>query len=153
MNKSDLDNFSKIVEPVAKDMAAQLNVSVNDGSTVVMNFGLTSIEANAVQNAIGRQTMLRPDDIEQDFFEREALFFYQTRDDVKAQTGDKGVIERFSDKPVKLLFASEEVKRAVLEVEENIFRLVFIVDVRVHKVSGRVAAYTVYRVHERFDKP
>jgi hypothetical protein len=116
-----------------------------------MNFNLNSIEANAVQNRIAHELMRVPKD-DNDLFERELLVFYQARDDLKAKTGDKGVIDRLSKRPVKLLFASEEVKQSVLERKENIFRLLFVVDVRSHKLDDRTVAYTVYRVHEVFEK-
>jgi hypothetical protein len=97
--------------------------------------------------------MVKPGDVQNDFFEDEALYFYQSRDDAKAKTGDKGIIERFSSKPVKVRFASDDIKRKILDMEENIFRRVFIVDVRVHKVGDRVAGYTLYNVRDWFEKP
>lgn len=147
-----LRNLSQFVAPVAKDSGSQLNIGVHDRGTVVMNFNLNSIEANAIQNRIAHELARVPKD-DDDFFEKELLLFYQARDDPKAQTGDKGVIDRLSKRPVKLLFASEEVKRQILDRKENIFRLIFVVDVRAHKLDGRTVAYTVYRVHEVFEKP
>jgi hypothetical protein len=42
--------------------------------------------------------------------------------------GDRGIIEKFSHKPVKLHFMSEEVKAAILEKSQNPFLMDYVVD-------------------------
>jgi hypothetical protein len=41
-------------------------------------------------------------------FEREILYLDQIRGDTRAKAGDRGIIERFYPKPVKLQFATPE---------------------------------------------
>ena len=67
--------------------------------------------------------------------------------------GDKGVIERISRKPVKVLFPSETIKAELLDTEVNPFRLLFVVDVEVETVGDVVAAYKILSVHENFERP
>jgi len=71
----------------------------------------------------------------------------QVKNDAKKQ-GDRGIIEAISEKPVKLIFASEEAKRAVLSVEENPFKCLLLVDVEVKSHEGRPKIYKIYTVKE-----
>ena len=152
LKHSDLRQISKIIEPVAKDNGSQYNFNVNDHGKVVLQFGYNSLEANAIQNRISREISLSPGNATETVFERETLYFRQARDDVKSQTGDKGIIERFSTRPVKLLFASENIKNDILNLKDNIFHKAFIVDGKVHIAEGKPVAYTIYKIHEIVDR-
>jgi len=110
------------------------------------SFNYNSIDANAIQNAIRRYVGPQPP--LSGVFRDEVLYLFQVRDDLKAPTGDKGIIERFSNRPVKLQFSSEEVKRAITDASENPFRVAFIVDGDVSTVEGKPALYRIHTVRE-----
>ena len=68
-------------------------------------------------------------------------------DEVEDQLGDRGVVERFSKKPVKLLFMTPEAKAAVLD-RPYPFKAAHVVDVQVSTVKGEPVLYKVTHVHE-----
>jgi len=53
------------------------------------------------------------------------LSLSQVRGDVSAKVGDRGIIESISLRPVKLIFASEDVKRQIIEHPDNPFQNYF----------------------------
>ena len=118
---------------------------------VHQSFAYNSEQANAVQNRVRR--FLGPSLPRVLTFQREPLYLVQVRDDPKGQVGDRGVVEKFSNRPVRLQFMNEVAKRAVLESSENPFKLVFIVDGEVGYVEDRPALYKISYVHEHFPRP
>jgi hypothetical protein len=151
LHDNDLRQVSQIIEPVAKENGSQLNLSINSNGGPV-NVTINSIDANAIQNGIARALNRMPQ-LEDRTFRKEPLYLYQARDDTRSTTGDKGIIEKFSERPLKLVFENEDAKKMVLDQEGNIFRLVFIVDGEVSLVDGKPAVFKITRVHEVIEKP
>jgi hypothetical protein len=73
--------------------------------------------------------------------------------DPKAKTGDRGVIEKFSTKPVKLHFMTPTVKSSIVDQQDNPFRMAYVVDGEVSTVGGEPGLYKIYEVHDAIDKP
>lgn len=149
-SRQQAQNVASIVEPVAKDSASQVNITFN-GPVTYAPIVVTSLEANALQNSVSRYngpklpiTGVRPDEL---------MTLEQVKNSAKTTTGDRGVIEAISDRPVKLQFLSDEAKRKVLELHENPFQSVFLVDVEVRTVGGKPALYRVLEVKDVFPKP
>ena len=109
-----------------------------------------SQQANVIQNRVHR--FLGPPLPQAITFQKEPLYLVQVRDDARAKVGDRGVIEKFSEKPVRLQFMNEEAKRRVIDTPENPFKLVFIVDGEVGYVGGKPAVYKIYYVHDEFPR-
>lgn len=141
---------ASIVEPVAKDQASQVNITFN-GPVTLQPIIVSSLEANAIQNNVGRYLgpSLPATSVRQD----ELLVLEQVKNSAKARTGDRGVIETISDRPVKLQFLSDEAKRKVLDLHENPFQCAFLVDVEVRTVGGKPALYRILDVKDVFPKP
>lgn len=149
--KKEAERFSQIIEPVAKDGGANFNMNIQGGThRIEVHFHMPSERANAAQNGVRRFLGNRPPvtGVHHD----QLLTLAQVRGDTKARAGDFGVIEQFSDKPVKLRFASEEVKASLLEVPHP-FDMVFVVDCEVMTVEGKPAQYKIYVVKDAFPKP
>jgi hypothetical protein len=146
--RTDAERLNQVLEPVAKDGGSQLILSVAGDMNLTVNIG--SQEANAAQNSIRR--FLGPQLPQFDFFTQEVLYLRQVRDDASSRAGDRGVIEKFSPKPVKLLFLTPEAKRMILDQPDNPFRLAFIVDGEISRIGGEPAAYKIYAVHESFER-
>jgi hypothetical protein len=128
ITRAEAQQLSKIVEPVAKDGGAQIvfEIKGNTAPVTVNNIIVTSERANAIQNNVRR--FLGPTVPENGRFEKEVLYLQQMRGDSKTSIGDRGVIEKFSIKPVKLYFMTPEVKAAILDQPENPFKMSYIVD-------------------------
>lgn len=151
-SKKDLQQISNIIEPVAKDNGSQLNFIANQGGTLNVNLHLSSQEAAAGQQHLRRLIEARPipeSGVKYD----EVFYWYQVRDDQVGKPGDQGVIERYSVKPVKVRFASDEVKSAMMDMAANPFRQLFVVDVDVTFVGGKPVLYRVLQMKDVMDKP
>ncbi|WKZ15466.1 MAG: hypothetical protein QY317_16345 [Candidatus Jettenia caeni] len=150
--KHEYNQFSNIIEPIAKDHGSQINISTTINGDVHLNFGLNSMEANAIQNAIERELKLISA-TQKDRHEKVLLYLYQAKGDVDSNTGNKGIIEKISLSPIKVIFDNEEIKRNVLLNVKNPFLMAYIVDVEVDTIEGRPALYKIVAFHECFDKP
>ncbi|CUT10711.1 hypothetical protein BF49_1791 [Bradyrhizobium sp.] len=147
ITRDDASRLSRIVEPVAKDGSGTISFTFV-GSTApisITNIVINNETANAIQNNVRRY--LGPSPPEPGSFDREVLYLEQMRGDPKSKVGDRGVIERFSTKPVKLHFMTPESKAAVLD-RPFPFKVAYVVDGQVSTVKGEPALYKVTHVHE-----
>ncbi|MBY3233174.1 hypothetical protein [Rhizobium laguerreae] len=142
--------IAQIVEPVAKDFGSQMNMNVMEGGIVHIHhhqhFTINSMEANAIQNGVTR--FLGPQLPASKMMPDQLLVLEQVKNDATSKTGDRGIIEAISSKPVKLQFSSEQAKRAILGVHHNPFECVFQVNVEVRSTGGRPAIYRILDVTE-----
>ena len=150
---TDARNIFRIVEPVAKDGGAALHINVvnNTAPVTVNNFVVTHEQANAVQNNARR--FLSAQIPESGPFSNEVIYLDQMRGDSTSKVGDRGIIEKFSMRPVKLHFMSPEVKEAIVGKPENPFQMAYVVDGQVSTVKGKPALYKITAVHEAIEKP
>jgi hypothetical protein len=152
ITRTEALRLSKVLEPVAKDGGAQIvfEIKGNTAPVTVNNIVVTSERANAIQNNVRR--FLGPTVPENGNFEKEVLYLQQMRGDSKTSVGDRGVIEKFSMKPVKLYFMTPEVKDAILDQPENPFKMSYVVDGEVSTAKGEPALYKVTKVHDAIER-
>lgn len=151
MDKADYLNLNRIVEPVAKDSGAQINIgTLNVNAPVVIS--LNSLEANAAQNAAKREIELLREPVT-GTKEKVLLYWYQARNDPRSKAGDRAIIESISTSPVKTVFMNEGIKAQMLFDTDNPFTHCYIVDVAVETVRGQPALYRILNVHEVIEKP
>ncbi len=156
LTNTSVGNISTIVEPIAKDGGSNLtiNVSISGGSTapvVVQPIIINSERANAIQN--GARRYLSASLPKDGSFRSELLHLHQMRGDAKAKQGDRGVIQKFSSKPVKLHFMTPEVKASIVDKPDNPFKMAYLVDGEVSTVNGQPALYKIYEVQDAIEKP
>ncbi|UWU86163.1 hypothetical protein N2605_06845 [Bradyrhizobium yuanmingense] len=155
VNPASVERVSEIVDPVAKDGGSTLTVNVHvQGNTAPVNIQPIIINherANALQNQARRY--LGPEIPTSGGFRSELLQLYQMKGDAKAKTGDRGVIEKFSKRPIKLRFMSPEVKAAIVDQQDNPFKMAYIVDGEMSTIRGEPALYKIYEVHDATEKP
>lgn len=142
-------DVSRFINPVSQDNGSQLNMSVHEGATVVVNFGMNSNDCNAAQNRIENYIAMMQE-THSGCYHNQVFYWYQARDETKARSGDRGVIEAISPKPIKVLFQSETAKSAMLS--DKLFKKAYIVDVEVHTINNRPKVYKILDVHEAFDR-
>ncbi|MFT3966847.1 MAG: hypothetical protein QM690_13300 [Sphingobium sp.] len=142
--KGTVKNARTMVEPVAKDGGSQMNFIATEGGTVNVNFNLTSTQAGAI--AYNAQHLLGAQPVEDMRFENEPMVLWQMRDGPPARAGDMGRIDRFSDKPKKLTFATDATKNALLNREEHPFSLIYFVSGVARTAGGKLASYHIYTV-------
>lgn len=149
LDRHTLNNINQIVEPVAKDRGAVINIGTLNVYGNDNRFSINSTEANAIQNAARREmeSLKEPISAYQD---KVVLYFSQARGDNKK--GDKGVIELISKKEVKVAFDSQELKsRMIIDVDYNIFDRAYLVDVKVQTVNDKPVLYTITEFYESIE--
>jgi len=154
LDKARLERISRIVQPTAKDNPdSQINIYyVEKGGKIADTLNVSMAEANVIQNSVRREIGLLKEPVS-GMKENAVLYFFQTRDDTRSETGDKAIIESISRVPVRTKFATEEAKSRVLGIEGNIFHNAFVVDVRVETINDKPVLYTVLRVDDVFPRP
>lgn len=152
VTRSEAMQLSKIVEPVAKDGGAQIvfEIKGNTGPVTVNNIIVASERANAIQNNVRR--FLGPAIPESGNFESEVLYLQQMRGDSETSLGDRGIIEKFSRRPVKLHFMNPKVKAAIVDQPENPFKMAYIVNGEVSTARGEPALYKITEVHDAIER-
>lgn len=151
LDKTSLNHFSRIIEPVAKDTGSQFNIYAENGGVVNLTMNISSSEANAAQNSIRRELdFLKEPEV--GLHNKVVLYWFQARGTLTNQAGDKGIIESISTNPVKVVFDSDKTKALLLlQAGENPFRSAYIVDVFVETINGKPALYKITNFHERID--
>lgn len=149
--KKEAQQIVNILEPIAKDGSSQLFLNVQGDMHIHLpSYSYGSLEANAVQNGVRRY--LGPPLPSSHIRHDQLLKLFQVRDGTKGTVGDKGIIEEISTSPVKLIFASEEVKRIVLE-QSYPFQHLFLVDAEVKTSEGKAALYRIISVKDIIPLP
>ena len=149
LSVTDCKELSQIISPVAKDNGAQFNMSVNVNGKFQQFVFLDSNESNALQNILHREIGSQLSAEIKEFREKVVMAFYQTRSKLSSDTGNKAVIDDIiKGKPVNVFFEPDDLKKAMLKGEENPNNYVFVVDVKVETVGGKVVAYRVVKLHE-----
>lgn len=144
--KREASQVISVMEPVAKDGGANLILNVSGDVHIHTN----SQQANAIQNSARR--LLGPSVPTNEVHYDELLSLFQVRGDISSTVGDRGIIESISPLPVKLLFASEDVKRQIIGHADNPFQKLFLVDVEAKATEGKVRVYRVLIVKDVFDR-
>jgi hypothetical protein len=125
-SKKDLQQLSVIIEPAAKDAGSQISITAAQGAVIIVNSTISSNEANAGQNVLRRHIEhIAPtvNGIHTD----QVLYWYQVRDDRAAKPGDLAVIERLWRNPVKVRFTSDEIKREMIDNQDNPFKKFYLI--------------------------
>jgi len=146
----DCTDFSQIVTPIAKDNGSQINISTTVNGNVTNVLVLSSLEANAFQNIINTESkqMMLPES--KGDYEKVVMYFDTTKSNIKADTGNKAIIESIDKKSARVIFETDELKEKILKGEENPLTTGYVVDVKVENVKDKLAAYKVMFLHETF---
>lgn len=147
--KPNLVNLMRIVDPIARDNASQMNCSTIINGDVNLNITISSLEANAAQNVASRElkAMKEPSS---GFHDQVVLYWYQARNDLAATTGDKATIESIFPYPVKTIFGVPDLKAKILR---DPFSCGYLVDVQVETIGEKPALYKITEIHDKIDLP
>jgi hypothetical protein len=146
----DCTDFSQIVNPIAKDNGSQINISTTINGDVTNVLVMNSLEANAFQNIIKSESkqMMLPE--LKGNYEKVVMYFDTTKSNIKADTGNKAIIESIDKKSARVIFYTDDLKEKILKGEENPLTTGYVVDVKVENVKDKPAAYKVMALHESF---
>lgn len=150
MAKQDLQEWNKIIEPIAKDSGSQMNITVADGGKVINQIFINSNEAKAMQNQIGR-LVSDMDTPSENIHLRKVMYWYQTKFDPESDTGNRAIIDNISASSLKVIFENNAVKEAMLHSDSKFGKpwheLAYIVDVEVQTVRNIPKIYKVLKYY------
>jgi hypothetical protein len=150
LDSGDIRNYTKIIEPIAKDSGSQVFFNA-EHQTVNVTLQLNSLEANAIQNKLGVE-LLALKEPDHSTKEKEVFYWHVAKGDIQSQTGDRGIIESITTKDLKVIFDKPEIKDKMLNIDGNPFHFAYVVDVKVETIEGKPAVYKIINVHESFPK-
>lgn len=149
LSPATLSNLAQIIEPVAKDSGAQLNIGTLNVSGGNVYLTVPSKEADMIQSQIALIDKERRAKTH-GLHEKVLLHWYQARKDTNNKFGDKAIIEAISPNPVKVICANDELKARMVLSEKNPFNEAFIVDVVADTLNEKIVLYKIVEMHERF---
>lgn len=149
ITKSDAKRTMQILGPVAGDNNGGITIQATEGSTVIVHSHLDTVEANAIQNGC-REVLEKTDIPTGERFIGTIMEMYQARNKASTGTGDLAVISELSEKALRVSFADEETKRAVLEVDA--FHSLFVVRGQVLLYKGKPKAYLINEIMDVLPK-
>jgi len=154
----DCDDFSGMLNPIANDGGSNINISLVNKGEITLNFADTSsTEANAMQNKINKykEELKLP---ESNSFNKEVLYWRQTQFGKKSKSsGDKAVIEKISSNPLRVIFATDDLKEEMTTYNEKLDKdwqdLAYVVDVEVGTIQDIPKYYRIIKLYtdETFD--
>lgn len=152
ITNTEYKDLSQIVNPVANDNGSQINISATVNNHIENQFVINSLDANAVQNLIDKALKeSKTPELDNDTKKKVLLKLWQIRTDVKAKAGNKGIIDELSSKTMNIVFEDEKLNEEMLHSDYNPNEVVFVVDVKLQTVGGKLAAYKVVKFHETLD--
>ena len=114
-------------------------------NSCTFNFG----DSNVAQNQIKRTIEEKEQEIPlETVHERQLMTIYQMRGDMQTNIGNKAVIDILSRKPLSVVFETEELKRQILNNDENPTKKAFLVDVIIQTIGGKPTTYKVLALHD-----
>jgi hypothetical protein len=147
VDASTVKNIITFVEPTAKDAGSNISVTVN-GDNNFVPIVVSSLEANAMQNGGARylESLKEPKLL---IHEKKLMSWHQVRNEDGPATGEKAIIEAITNRPIKVIFDSKDLRDEMLYGRENPLKEAYLVDVEAQTVRGKIAIYKVLRLHDR----
>lgn len=149
LDKDGLKRISKFVEPIANDNGSvmQIDASNNKGE---IHIHLNSEGANAIQNRAHKELEKMKEPVI-GLHKQVVLYWSQARNDNKK--GDKAVIESISDREVKVIYDTEELKYRMIHEQPHIFDTAYVVDVYVETIRDKPVVYKIVAFHDTVEIP
>lgn len=155
LDLQEAKNFRDLLEISANDNKGEMSIGAvvktdtgNVYNNCVFNFQGSNSSQNQIEKDIEEMKSAQPSG---NVFKRQLMTIYQIRGDMSSNTGNKAVIDAISPKKLNVVFETDELKRKILNSEENPIRKAYLVDVVLMTVEGRQTAYKVTALHDVID--
>lgn len=151
IDEKDLKDLSQIISPIANDNGSQYFIHIENNGVMSPILYLDSKNAKAIQETIKEEVKEKSVPQAGDVYYNALMVFYQTRNKVKDTTGDKVIIDDVvPNKALNVVFANQDIKKDLLQDDANPYHYAWQVDVKVKTVKGKIVAYEVLTVHDKF---
>lgn len=149
---SDCRDFGNIVNPIAADNGAVINIGTYINGDINIGLKADSVESNAIQNAVRKEIEKLSAREQTDIHKNVLMTWQQASSDIKNNAKNRGVIDSiFPSHAMKVLFDDEDIKRVMLYGEDNPLTSVYVVDVKVETSQNKPVAYRIVKFHEMFE--
>lgn len=124
-------------------------INKGDKAAIFYNCTFNFGESNSTQNQLGKMiSSLNDCSPAEEIYRKQLMTIYQMRGDMTTDIGNKAVIESISKRKVGVVFANDDLKERILNLDENPTKKAFLVDVSVMKINDKLAAYNVIALHD-----
>lgn len=148
-NYKDLRAHLEIIASVQGQGDAKVEITaVNWTGKIVVYCRVSPGEAMTIRENLGKR-IAEIDANQPSSLERQTFYWHQARD-AKSKSGDKGIIETISKKPLPVIFDRDADKANMLD--SPLFRYAYIIDVQIGYVHGEAFNYVVLKVHDRISR-
>lgn len=161
LDKDDVSDFETFIKPLAGRKDAKLTVRrarYHEKTEEREVFATYEFDENELAHAfvnMGTEGQGDDETVKSEFarHNKVAMYWAQTNwmeSKTGGRTGDRGIIESITDKPLPVYFVSENsvVKNRMTSGEFNPSKHAFIVDVSVESARGQPVAYTIIDLHD-----
>ena len=144
LERKSLQNLSALLEPIAKDPGSAMRIgAVTVNGDVHVSVVVGSQEASAIQNNVTHALNEQKHSVAGEH-RNVVMYWSQARNDKRAKSGDKAVIESISKSAVKVAFSSDDLKKRMLFDVAHPFEQAFIVDVWAETIDDKPVLYVVH---------
>lgn len=156
LSKTELDHLSDAMSFIVNDAKGEVDIKAIKGDTSYEfnNCNFIFADGNSIQNQADRlkKELQEMQTDKHGVYTNQLLTISQAKGDMKANTGNKGIIDDlYNSKPLPLSFANDYIKLQMLKDDgTNPFTKAFLVDVEVRTAGGK-PVYYVTALHDIVD--
>jgi hypothetical protein len=148
LKEVDLRNYANILGPVARDARASMTISSSFPSALVTSYSLTSSQAGEALSQIWAEIAEIRKVHPAGEYEQVVFYWDILKNQRDSGASERGIINSINQRPVRVVFASDEVKAQIAFMQDRNPMLVgFVVDVRVETIQEKPILYNILRVH------
>jgi hypothetical protein len=152
LSVKELKNYHDVFAITAGDNHGSTEIgAVQIGSAAPVYNGCTFnyYESNSAQNQIQREErQLKETEDTEKLHKRQLMKIFQMRGNMCTNVGNKATIDKLSPKPLSVVFETDELKRQILNNDDNPTKQAYLVDVVIQTIGGKPTAYKVMDLHE-----
>lgn len=128
IERRNCENIRALVEPITKEDGAEFIFEGPSARGLKEMTRVTTVGAAVVKQNIAKEMdLLQEPSI--NLLKNMKIHWYQARNDRFSTAGDRGIIDAISEKPVKVIFSTENLKNQMLLRFGNPFQMLYDVDV------------------------
>ena len=152
LTQRELKNYKDVFAITAGDNKGKTEIgAIETGNkeNIFNNCTFNYFESNAAQNQIERaEKELKDSEPSEKIYERQLMTIFQMRGNMGTDTGNRAIVDNLSSKSFPVVFETDELKREILNNDENPTKKGFLVDVIIQTIGGKPAVYKIIRLHE-----
>lgn len=151
----DCQNFNNMFALTAGDNNGLTEIgAVNkaDNGNIFVNCTFNYTESNGGQNQINKEIeRLKSIAPRSEDYHGVLMIIDQMRGDITKDSGNKAQIDAISKRKYPVVFATDELKKQILDIESNPTKKAFYVDASVQTINDKIAAYKILALHDIID--